>query len=141
MWSRTYSQVYQGLKKEAVWKKWTDINNWPSWHDDLEYCELKGDFVEGNSFKLKPKGAPAVKIKLLEIKEGHKFTDCTSFPGAKMYDTHEMLETTEGLKLTNTLLVTGFLKYLWIYLVAKKVAETVPQELDSLAKLVRSADA
>jgi len=37
---------------------------------------------------LKPKGAPAVKIKLTEINEMQNFTDCTKFFGAKMYDTH-----------------------------------------------------
>ncbi len=86
---------------------------------------------------LKPKGVSAVKIVLTDIKEGYCFTDCTSFFGAKMYDTHAMEETPDGLKLTNTLVVTGLLKWLWIKLVAQNVADTVPAETEALVKLAR----
>jgi len=137
MWTRTYSKTFQGLKREDIWRIWTDINNWPTWHGDLDYCKLEGDFKVGNHFFLKPKGIKPVKIVLTEINEGYSFTDCTSFFGAKMYDTHSMKETAEGLKLTNTLVVTGPLKWLWIKLVAQNVANTVPEEMENLIKLAR----
>ncbi len=135
MWKKTYSKVYPNVKKETVWKIWTDVNHWTQWHDDLDYCKMEGPFKVGNHFMLKPKGAPAVKIELIEIEEGKKFTDCTCFFGAKMLDTHEMEETSEGLRIINTLVVTGFLKFLWILLVAKNVANSVPKETDELIKL------
>jgi hypothetical protein len=99
---------------------------------------MDGAFRVGNHLMLKPKGAPAVKIKLVEIKEGEQFTDCTQFFGAKMYDTHMMAETETGLQLTNTLVVTGPLKFLWIKLVARHVADSVPQEMDALVDRARS---
>ena len=138
MWLRSYRKVYKSVKKDDIWRIWTDVNNWSKWHGDLDYCKMEGSFTVGNHFMLKPKGAPAVKIELTEIEEGHKFTDCTHFFGAKMYDTHEIEETEEGLKLTNTLLVTGPLKFLWIQLVAQNVAATVPQEMEALVQLARS---
>lgn len=137
MWIRTYSKVYQGIRKEDIWHLWTDVNNWSAWHGDLDYCKMEEPFSVGNHFMLKPKGAPAVKIDLVEIVEGHKFTDCTKFFGAKMVDTHAMEETKEGLRLTNTLVVTGLLKFLWVRLVARHVADTVPQEMDALVNLAR----
>lgn len=140
MWIRSCSKVYQGIKREGVWRIWTDINHWTDWHDDLDYCKLEGPFAVGNSFILKPKGAPAVKITLTEIVEGQKFTDCTKFFGAKMYDTHELEETSEGLRLTNTLRVTGPLKWLWIKLVAKHVADSVPDENEALVNLLRAKE-
>lgn len=138
MWKRTFNKTYQNVKKEDIWRIWTDINNWPTWHDDLEYCTLNGPFVVGNHFILKPKGVSAVKIELTEIVEGKKFTDCTTFFGAKMYDTHELEETKDGLRITNTLIVTGWLKYIWIKLVAQHVADTIPAETEALIKLARS---
>lgn len=138
MWVKKHSKVYQGINKDDIWRIWTDVSRWPAWHGDLDYCKMEGAFSVGNHFMLKPKGAPAVKIKLLEIDEGKKFTDCTQFFGAKMLDTHAMEETTEGLRLTNTLVVTGPLKFLWIKLVAQNVADTVPQEMDALVKLARN---
>ena|SRR3990167_3610774 len=137
MWAKTYSKIYQDINKKDIWRIWTDVNNWPAWHSDLDYCKMDGTFTVGNHFMLKPKGVSAVKIELVEIDKDNKFTDCTKFFGARMYDTHAMEETSKGLRLTNTLVVTGLLKFLWIKLVAQNVADTVPQEMDALVKFAR----
>jgi len=42
------------------------------------------------------------------------------------------------LKLINTLVVTGPLKWLWIKLVASNVANSVPEEMEALVTLARS---
>ena len=140
MWTRTYSKTFQDIKREDIWRIWTDVNNWPTWHGDLDYCKLDGDFAVGNYFILKPKSINPVKIMLTEIVDDHHFTDCTSFFGAKMYDTHAMEDTADGLKLTNKLVVTGPLKWLWIKLVAQNVADTVPEEMESLVKRARGSN-
>lgn len=85
---------------------------------------------------LKPKGMKPVKIMITEINNGWSFTDCTSFLGAKMFDTHAMEETDEGLKLSNTVVVTGPLRWLWVKLVASNVANSAQQETEALVKLV-----
>jgi hypothetical protein len=139
MWQRTFTKIYFGIKKEHIWALWTDVNNWPKWHGDLEYCTLVSRFEVGNYFMLKPKGVGAVKIMLVDIQDHKQFTDCTTFWGAKMYDTHYVEELADGsVKLTNHLVVTGWLKWLWITLVAKKVADTVPGEMEALVSLARS---
>ena len=137
MWTRTHSKFYPNVSSKAIWKIWVDINNWPSWHDDLDYCKLDGGFKVGSHFMLKPKGEPAVKIMLTEVDEGHSFTDCTKFFGAKMFDTHIMEVRDGGVYLSNKLVVTGPLKWLWIKLVAKKVADAAPDEMDSLVRLAQ----
>lgn len=137
MWIRTYEKTYIGLNSQRIWDIWTDVNNWPQWHGDLDYCQLEGDFLVGNYFMLKPKGAPAVKIRLTNIVVGQEFTDCTHFFGAKMWDTHKMEETAQGLRLGNKLVVTGPLKWLWIALVARKVADSIPSEMDALGELAQ----
>ncbi len=139
MWTRTYSKTFKGVKKEDIWRLWIDVNHWAQWHEDLDYCKIEGPFVVGNHFMLKPKGVSAVKIELTEVEEGWKFTDCTRFFGAKMYDTHALEETKEGLRLINTVVVTGPLKFLWVKLVAQNVADTVPQHMEALVDLARSA--
>lgn len=138
MWIKSHSQVYSGIKKQQVWQLWADINHYTRWHHDLDYCRLVGDFVVGNHFMLKPQGAPEVKVFITELIENRKFTDCTHFFGAKMYDIHEIEETPDGLRITNTLKVTGWLSLLWVKLVASKVAAAVPQEMASLVKLART---
>ncbi|MGV2432608.1 MAG UNVERIFIED_CONTAM: hypothetical protein LVQ98_04585 [Rickettsiaceae bacterium] len=139
MWEHGVSKTYKGITKEKIWEIWTDVNNWAKWHDDLDYCKIEGKFEVGNHFKLKPTGAPAVKIHLIEINEGNSFTDCTNFFGAKMYDTHSMKETKDGLEISNKVMVTGPLRWLWIKLVAQNVANTSEAHLDAIAKLAKES--
>lgn len=138
MWIREHDKVFEGLSKEAAWSVWTDVNNWGEWHNDLDHCKMEGDFVVGNHFMLKPTGAKAVKIDLIEITPGVSFTDCTSFPGAKMYDTHILKEVDGGLLLKNKIVVTGPLKWLWVKIVAEHVAKTVPDDLERFVSLART---
>lgn len=153
MWTETYSKTYEDLDAKTVWDLWADVNNWPMWHGDLDDCTMEGPFQAGNHFMLKPKGMGAVKITLTDVKEGVYFTDCTHFFGAKMYDTHtiekaptrntkkdtkgETKKNKDGLKLTNTLTVTGPLAWLWIRLVAKNIAASVPSDMESFVALAR----
>jgi hypothetical protein len=140
MWTKTHSQFYPNVSSEAIWRIWVDVNNWPAWHDDLDDCKLRGDFKVGNHFMLKPKGVAAVKILLTEINEMQNFTDCTKFFGAKMYDTHSIEARDDGVLLSNKLVVTGPLKWLWIKLVAQNVANTVPDEMDALVNLAKKKE-
>ena len=137
LWKKTFSKTYSGVTKEAVWQIWTDINHWSQWHGDLDSCKMEGAFEVGNYFLLKPKGMRAVKIMLTDIEEGRSFTDCTAFPGARMCDTHAMEETPEGLRITNTLVITGPLKWLWIKLVVQHIADTIEEETEALISLAR----
>jgi len=141
MWEKTYSKKYENVSKDAIWKIWTDVNNWSSWHHDIDYCKMDGPFVVGNHFMLKPKKVSPVKITLTDVQKGKGFTDCTTFFGAKMFDTHSMQETKNGLIITNKVVVTGPLRWLWVKLVAQNVASTVPKHMDDLMNLVRSKGA
>lgn len=132
MWVKSYNKIYHGVKKDDVWRIWSDINNWPKWDKELEYCKMESMFIEGSQFILKPKGGPKVKITLSEVKPNEKFTDYCKFLGATMYDAHELEETSDGLRITSTITVTGPLSFIWVNLVAKNVANSVPKNMDAL---------
>lgn len=141
IWTSTYSKTFSGIESKDIWKLWTDVNNWPAWHSGLEYCKLEEDLKVGSVFVLKPKGAFPVKIKITELEEGRSITDCTSFLGAKMYSAHRLEETSEGLQLSHVLRVTGPLKWLWVKLVAQKVAAAAPEMTEALVELARKKKA
>lgn len=132
MWKKSCSKTYKDVSLERVWDIACDVTNWPTWHDDLEWCKMSGLFEVGNHFLLKPKGASSVKIDILEVNKYSSFTDCTTFFGAKMYDTHTFTKTPEGITLTNSVVVTGPLKWLWVLLVAKGVAKSSQEQMDEL---------
>ena len=132
MWKRSHSKVFKSVDKEAIWQCWSDVNRWHEWVPNIEYCRLDKPFVAGNRFTLKPKGASAVSVELLEVEKGQKFTGCTRFFGATLYDTHEMRNDTNGIRVTVTLKVTGPLGFLWRKLVAEKIEATLPKLMQNL---------
>ncbi len=55
-----------------------------------------------------------------------------------MYDAHELEDTAEGLRITNIITVKGLLGFIWVNLVAKDVADSVPRQMDALVELASS---
>jgi hypothetical protein len=129
MWTKSHSIVTNKVTKEQMWKLFADVNNWHTWDEGIEFAKMEGKFEKGNHFLLRPKGGPNVKVELLETLPNQRFLDVTKFPLAKMYDNHIFEETTSGLKITNTITVKGILGFLWVKLVAKKIAEALPEDM------------
>jgi len=134
MWTKSHSIVTKDVTKEQLWKLFANVNQWHTWDDGIEYAKLEGKFQKGNHFMLRPKGGPNVKVQLLETVENKMFLDVTKFPLAKMYDEHLFEETTQGLKITNTITVKGILGFLWVKIVAKKIADALPTDMQHQIK-------
>ena len=139
MWIQKYEETFKGLKTADVWKMWADVDRWPEWHGDLEACKLHGPFAVGSYFMLTPKGHKAVRVDITEMQEGLTFTDCTKFPGARMYDMHRVEKTRDGVRIWNEVRVKGPLSWLWVKLVARGVAAAAPEETQALVRQVKAA--
>ncbi|CAC9975348.1 SRPBCC family protein [Flavobacterium panici] len=134
MWSKSHSIITKDVTKEQMWNLFADVNNWHTWDTGIEYAKLEGNFEKGNHFLLRPNGGPNVKVELLEVLENKRFLDVTNFPLAKMYDEHVFEETPNGLKITNTISVKGLLGFLWVKLVAKKIVDNLPADVQEQIK-------
>jgi len=134
MWTKSHSIVTNEVTKEQMWKLFADVNNWHTWDKGIEFAKLEGKFEKGNYFTLRPLGGPSVKVELLEANENNSFLDVTKFPLAKMYDDHLFEETKDGLKITNTIRVKGILGFLWIKIVAQKIADALPHDMQEQIK-------
>lgn len=129
MWTKSHVVITKEVTKEQMWKLFSDVNNWQTWDESIEFAHLDGKFEQGNFFVFQPKGGPKIKLKILESIENYKFVDLTTFPFAKMYGDHTFEETPEGLKLTTTMKVEGFLGFLWKKLVAQKIVDDLPKDM------------
>jgi hypothetical protein len=134
MWTQSHTIVTKEVTKEQIWKLFSDVNNWQTWDTGIEFAKMEGEFNKGNTFQLRPKGGPTVKIELFEIIENKKFVDLTRFPLAKMYGEHLFEETQEGLKITSGMTVTGILSFIWVKLVAKGIADALPVDMEQQIK-------
>jgi hypothetical protein len=138
MWSKTYSKKVTGINAEQVWKVWVDVNQWHTWHQDIEYAKLEGEFKVGNTFTLKPKKGPRVSIELIKVEKNQQFTDLTRFPGAKMLGHHEFIVHSDGLEIKTTMSIEGWLSFVWRKIVADDVAKDMPIQTESLIKKAKN---
>ncbi|TXI71390.1 MAG: polyketide cyclase [Cyclobacteriaceae bacterium] len=129
MWSKSYSVVTKDVTGKQMWKLFADVNHWHTWDTGIEFARMEGRFEKGNFFTLRPKGGPNVKIELLETIENEMFLDVTRFPLAKMYDQHTFEQTSEGLTITNNITVTGPLGFFWRKIVAQKIVDNLPADV------------
>ena len=134
MWTRSHSIVTDEVSGEQMWKLFADVNNWHTWDEGIEFAKMTGKFEKGNFFTLRPKGGPNVRVELLDTAENRMFLDVTKFPLAKMYDKHTFEETPQGLRITNTITVKGLLGFLWRRLVAQKIVDNLPADMEQQIK-------
>jgi hypothetical protein len=134
MWSKSHAIVTNEVSKEQMWNLFADVNNWHTWDEGIEFAKMTGEFEKGNYFTLRPKGGPNVKVVLLEAVKNKRFLDVTKFPLAKMYDDHTFEETPQGLKITNTITVEGILGFLWRKIVAQKIVDNLPTDMEQQIK-------
>lgn len=125
------------MRAEDVWRVWTDVNQWHTWQPDIEYAKLDGNLKVGNTLKFKPKSGPTVSIELIKVEPGHQFTDLTRFPGARMFDSHEIIDHGDELEIRTTLSIEGFLSFLWRKIVAENVANGMAEQTEALIERVR----
>lgn len=122
MWTRTHSMSFEGVTPAQLWWVWSDVNRWQEWQPDIKYARLEGAFEAGKVFRFRPKGGPELGIEITEAKPLAGYADLTRFPGARMLDSHEIVDHGDRIEVRNTLTVSGPLGFLWRKLVAEGVA-------------------
>lgn len=135
MWTKTHSIVTTEATKEQMWNLFTDINNWHVWNNEIEFAKLEGKFEAGNHYLIQPKNGRIVKVKLLEVVENKHCLEFGEFPLAKMYYDHILEETPNGLKITSTITMKGLLSFLWVQLVVKNIAASMPDHVQAQIKV------
>lgn len=135
MWTKSHSITTKEATKEQMWKLFTDINNWHVWNNEIEFAKLDGKFEAGNHYLIQPKNGRIVKVELLEVVDNKHCLEFGAFPLAKMYYDHILEETSSGLKITSTITMKGLLSFLWIQLVVKKIAATMPAHVHEQIKV------
>jgi hypothetical protein len=127
MWQKSYT-VATEVPSSRLWEVITDVANWSSWDEEIEFIQIDGLPRSGTEFWLKPKGAPAVKLTIEEFLPPHRFVDVTQFPLAQMRTIHEFIDTSAGTEIQVTVQVWGILGFLWQKIVAQKQVESLPAQ-------------
>lgn len=141
MIQKTFTLMTNEISQEQIWHVISNVNQWSTWDEGVEFAELQGKFESNSSFLLRPKGGPKIKIKLVEVREKSYFKDMTTFPLAKMYGEHWYEETPEGLKITVTMTMTGILSALWYKIVMKDIVAGLEKDQNALIAAAKKVEA
>lgn len=131
MKSQAVSVTNKFIGKKEVWELITDIDHWSEWDFNIEYSEcIKNKTGELSLFKVKHRiffmtGRGIVE----EFRPYERFTLRIGLAGAKLYRKYVMEDTKEGLKVTIITSVSGFLAWLWNFLVVKRILRDTPEDL------------
>ena len=137
MWSKSFSKRIKGLNADQIWNVWIDVNQWDKWQDDIEYAKLEAEFKPGNTFLLKPKGGPKVKIEILRVEENINFTDLTRFPLTTMTGSHDFIQRGDELEIKTTMTVKGPLSFVWRKIVAEGIVNGLADQTEKLLERSR----
>lgn len=140
MWNWSLeASVETTAKPEAVWKLWTNVEGWPRWDHELEWCRLDGPFKVGNKGKLKPKGWFASDFILTEVMENVGYGDITNVPLTQLIFKHRVVPIGNNrVRITHRVMVKGLLAPLFRLTLGKKLKHGLPKAVKKLADMAES---
>jgi hypothetical protein len=131
MWTTEYT-IITDASREAVWKTWSDVVNWPRWDQGIEWCQIEGAFATGTHYTLKPVGGPVAKAIITDCQPLKRFADVTKLPLAKMEFIHELKDEKDGLHVTHRVTISGPLSFLFAQVIGKDTARDLPETMGRL---------
>ena len=80
-WSFRHSEE-TGASREAAWRFWTDVDNWPHVDPDVVWVRLDGPFVAGAMGTTKPRGVEPTAWRITELEPPARAAIEIAAPGA-----------------------------------------------------------
>src|SRR3954462_14552839 len=98
---------------EAVWRRYSDVTEWPGWSPAIEWARLDGEFEVGAKGKSKARGAPAGGFRLIRVEPNAVFASTTWLPGARLVFEHFIEARDSGVQITHRATLSGPLSPLY----------------------------
>ena len=129
------------VSPDTIWRIWEDVENWPSWDHGILSSKIDGPFQKGTSGVIKPKGGPAVKTRLLEVRQKECFIDEARLPLAKILVSH-FLGTKKGkTQVTHRIEMKGPLAWFFAFVIGRGMKKNLPSEMESMVKKAEEIEA
>lgn len=96
MWEYEHS-IDTNATPEAIWRLWSDVENWGAWNGEIEKIEINGPFAEGTQILMTPPGDDPIPLVIAEAVENERFVDEARFGGLLLRTTHRIDPAGENL--------------------------------------------
>lgn len=120
---------------QKIWSLWKNVEDWPSWDEDIDWCHLNDEFEFGKKGKLKPKSFPATDFILSEVTEYKSFTVTSKLPLAKIIAIHRIEENNAGCNIQHRMEIKGLLSVIFSKLMKKNMQHSVPKAMQKLVNI------
>ena len=130
MWEKSLSDVSHLIYREKVWTLITDIDRWSLWDFNIEYSKYSNSRVKQNgTFVVKHRNFLKANGIVEENRTYEYFSFRIDLLAAKLYRKYLLEDTAEGLKITVTTSISGFLSWLWKYIVGIKILKYTTEDI------------
>jgi uncharacterized membrane protein len=134
MFTAQYSKTTTATR-EQIWQIWSDVENWKNWDKELASSKLFGQLKSGAKGEVVTTGGQKSTFEVTDCKENEVLADVSRLPLCEMRLIHTLSDTKDGLEVTHKVTMTGPLTFLYVQLFGKKVAQGLPDAVNSLVAL------
>ncbi|MDF2932776.1 MAG: uncharacterized protein K0R36_2107 [Chryseobacterium sp.] len=118
------------IYREKVWTLITDIDRWSLWDFNIEYSKYSNSRVRQNgTFVVKHRNFLKVNGIVEENRTYEYFLFRIDLLAAKLYRKYLLEDTAKGLKITVTTSISGFLSWLWKYVVGLRILKYTAEDI------------
>ena len=122
---------------QTIWELWTEVQNWTTWDNEIEWAKIDGAFIKGQTGKLKPKSGPTSKFQITTCIPNKQFTTVSKLPLAQLIFDHQLNSDDNKTIVMHQILITGPLAWLFY----KILGSTLKQGLEhALPQLIKQAE-
>ncbi|MGN8131742.1 SRPBCC family protein [Paenarthrobacter sp. 22069] len=107
MWEYEHS-IETNATPEAIWRLWSDVENWGAWNSEIEKIEINGPFEAGTQILMTPPGDDPIPLVIAEAVENERFVDEARFGGLLLRTTHRIDPAGQGrIRVVYRMEITG----------------------------------
>jgi hypothetical protein len=136
MWSTSHALDVPGQTADAIWTAaYADAAAWPRWNRALASARLDGPLAAGTRARVRFRTGLRLTFAVVEAQAGRSFTDEARLPGARMGHRHELEPIPGGVRLRNTIYLTGPLARAWAPILGPTARRGLPNWQQAVAEL------
>lgn len=121
-----------------VYNIWKDVPNWPTWDTSLEWTKLNGEFAEGTTGVLKPKGWFSSQFTITRIVPNSIHSDTTYMPLTTLVFNHQVKKINDTqVEIAHNMKVSGLLAPLLYLTMRFQLKNAIPVALENLIKKLK----
>lgn len=127
--------ILVNASKANIWQTLIDVQNWHQWDTEIIETNLVGIFEKGAKGTMTPKKGPKLKFYISELIPNQSYTFNTIMPVGELVIKRTLTETNKGIHFTDDIAFTGFLKYVFGFILGGQFRKVLPEVMNNFKRI------